>query len=277
MSRIRDLCIRSVFAALLGAAGLTAPAKAADLSVDVELVLAVDVSRSMDASEQALQRQGYIDALRHPEVIAAIRSGLHGRIALTYFEWSAPNAERIVVPWSLIDGADAADAVAARIGPAASSGRFGTSISSSLLFAASLFENNGFAGERRVIDVSGDGPNNVGLPVVPVRDAVLARDIVINGLPIVLRPGRSGFSPFDIADLDLYYRDCVVGGPGAFTVPVTATDQFETAIRRKLVLEIAATPPHRAGKPLVHLTAAADRRQADCLIGEAQRRNWMTR
>mgnify|MGYP001809711351 CR=1 FL=1 len=275
MSLIHRLWMRSVFAALIGAGGLVAPARAADLPVDVELVLAVDVSRSMDASEQALQRQGYINALRHPEVIAAIRSGLHGRIALTYFEWSAPNAERIIVPWSLIDDTGAADAVAARIGPAGISGRFGTSISSSLLFAASLFENNGFAGERLVIDVSGDGPNNVGLPVVPARDAVLGRGIVINGLPIVLRPGRSGFSAFDIADLDLYYRDCVVGGPGAFTVPVTATDQFETAIRRKLVLEIASIPPPRAETPLLH--RAADRRQADCLIGESQRRNWMTR
>ena len=277
MSLIRPAWFGALFFLALDALGLAAPARAADLPVDVELILAVDVSRSMDPREQALQRQGYIDALRHPEVIEAIRSGLHGRIALTYFEWSGPGAERIIVPWSLIDDVDTANAVAGMIGPAATSSRFGTSISSSLLFAASLFEGNGFAGERQVIDVSGDGPNNIGLPVVPARDAVLGRGIIINGLPIVLRPSRSGYNLFDIADLDLYYRDCVVGGPGAFTVPVTATDQFETAIRRKLVLEIATLPPSPTRAPLLRVADRSGTAGTDCLIGEAQRRNWMTR
>lgn len=257
------------------AAALLAPmagARAADLPVDVELALAVDVSRSMDASEQELQRRGYISALRHPEVIDAIRSGPNGRIAIIYFEWAGPGAERIIVPWSLIEDEESADAVAAAIAPSTTYGRFGTSISSSLAFAAGLFDDNGFAGERQVIDVSGDGPNNIGPPVVPARDAALERGIVINGLPIVLRPGRGSFGAFDIADLDGYYRDCVTGGPGSFTIPVTSTDQFETAIRQKLVQEIAMARP-----PLLRIAAPDGGKPADCMIGEAQRGNWMRR
>ncbi|SHF17494.1 Protein of unknown function [Kaistia soli DSM 19436] len=267
------LCLIAGLSALLATSVM--PAQAADLPVDVELVLAVDVSRSMDAGERAIQRQGYRDALRHPDVIRAIRSGLNGRIALTYFEWSGPGSENVVVPWSLVEDEEGADAFSAAIGPSQASGRFGTSISSSLLFAASLFMDNGFAGERQVIDVSGDGPNNVGGPVVPARDAVLARGIVINGLPIVLRPG--GYSAFDIADLDGYYRDCVVGGPGAFTIPVTSSDQFETAIRRKLIQEIAEYWGPSKGPPLIRVADSAARDTADCLIGEARRNNWMSR
>ncbi|MBZ9936383.1 DUF1194 domain-containing protein [Mesorhizobium sp. BR1-1-16] len=273
MNPVRSpLCLAFGLSALLAVAQ---PAQAADLPVDVELVLAVDVSRSMDAGERAIQRQGYRDALRHPDVVRAIRSGLYGRIALTYFEWSGPGAEHVIVPWSLMEDEESAEAVAASIVPSQVSGRFGTSISSSLLFGASLFVDNGFAGERQVIDVSGDGPNNVGEPVVPAREAVLARGIVINGLPIVLRPG--GYGGFDIPDLDGYYRDCVVGGPGAFTIPVTSTDQFETAIRRKLIQEIAEPRGRPGTPPLIRVASGAAPGGADCLIGEARRNNWMSR
>lgn len=258
---------------LLLALAFAPSARAAEEAVDVELVLAVDVSRSMDVGERDLQRQGYRDALRHPDVIGAIRSGLHGRIALTYVEWSGPGSESVVVPWRLVADEASAAGLAAEIGPADPAGRFGTSISSVLIFAAALFENNGFAGERLVIDVSGDGPNNSGYPVEPARDAVIARGIVVNGLPIVLRPGGGGgFRGFDIADLDLYYRDCVVGGPGAFTIPVTSTDEFETAIRRKLIQEIAAAKPR-----LMAASARTVAGASDCLIGEKMRQNWMGR
>ncbi|WP_018183656.1 DUF1194 domain-containing protein [Kaistia granuli] len=245
-----------------------------DLPVDLELVLAVDVSRSMDADEQALQRLGYIAALRHPDVIAAIQSGPLGRIAITYFEWSGANAQRIVVPWSVIEDGEGADAVAAQISPGEVYGRYGTSISSSLAFGASLFDGNGLAGARRTIDISGDGPNNMGPPVTPIRDAVIARGITINGLAITLRnPGeRSGSSIFDIDNLDAYYRDCVVGGVGAFTVAVTAVEQFEEAIRRKLVTEIAVQPPT--------ILPVVDRQElpvTDCLIGESNTKPRLSR
>jgi hypothetical protein len=236
-----------------------------DLPVDLELVLAVDGSRSMDPDEQLLQRQGYIAALRHPEVIAAIQSGPLGRIAITYFEWSGVNSQRIIVPWNLIEDFESADAVAEQIRPGEVYGRYGTSISASLAFGAALFDNNGYDGARRAIDVSGDGPNNMGPPVVPVRNAVIARGIVINGLAITLRNPRqdTGTGYFDIDNLDAYYRDCVIGGVGAFTIAVTAVEQFEAAIRRKLVTEIAASEPR-----IISVVEQETLPETNCMIGE---------
>jgi hypothetical protein len=245
------------------------PAAAQGQEVDLELVLAVDVSRSMDSGEQRIQREGYISAIKHPEVIAAIKSGLIGRIAVTYVEWAGPGSQQVIVPWTAIDGLDSAEAFSRRIEPGLVLGRFGTSISSSLSFSAALFEDNGFSGMRRVIDVSGDGPNNIGPPVLPAREAVLAQGITINGLPIVLE--RNGRDPFGVPDLNAYYRDCVVGGPGAFTLAVTAMDQFETAVRRKLIQEIAAAEPR------AQLAAEEEADSvSDCLIGEKLRgrRGW---
>jgi hypothetical protein len=254
--------IAAVFVAWLVGAG--DPVHARDVPVDIELVLAVDVSRSMDAREQQVQREGYIEAIRHPEVIAAIKSGLRGRIAVTYFEWAGPSSQQIVVPWTMIDDEASANAFARRIEPGLVLGRFGTSISSSLNFASGLFEGNGYESERRVIDVSGDGPNNIGPPVEPARDRAVAGGITINGLPIMLP--RSAVDPYGIDDLNAYYRDCVVGGVGAFTLTVTAEDQFETAIRRKLIQEIAEKPAH------VILTADPQpSASGDCLVGERLR------
>jgi hypothetical protein len=254
--------IAAIFVAWLIGAGDSA--RAQDVAVDIELVLAVDVSRSMDAREQQVQRQGYIAAIRHPEVIAAIKSGLLGRIAVTYFEWAGPSSQQIVVPWMMIDDETSAEAFARRIEPGLVLGRFGTSISSSLNFASGLFNGNGFEGGRRVIDVYGDGPNNIGPPVAPARDRAVAGGITINGLPIMLP--RTGVDPYSIDDLNAYYRDCVVGGIGAFTLTVTAEDQFETAIRRKLIQEIAETP--------ARVILAADPQPSlsgDCLVGERLR------
>jgi hypothetical protein len=247
-------------------------AVAADVPVDLELVLAVDVSRSMDAGEQRVQREGYINGIRHPEVVAAILSGPTGRIALTYLEWAGPSSQQVVVPWTLVDSAAAAEVFARRIEPGLVLGRFGTSISSSLVFSATQFDGNGFAGARRVIDVSGDGPNNIGPPVIPARDSVLARGITINGLPIML---SRVIDAYGIGDLDAYYRDCVVGGAGAFTLAVTAADQFEGAIRRKLIQEIALRAPAIAESRIV-LAAGEDEfatsgTGTDCLIGEKRR------
>jgi len=256
---------RTLLAAVLLTASSAGAAHARDIPVDLELVLAVDGSRSMDSEEQRLQREGYIAALRHPEVIAAIQSGPVGRIAVTYFEWSGVSSQRVVVPWSLIEDAESADAVAEQIQPGEFYGRYGTSISASLAFGATLFDNNGYEGDRRAIDVSGDGPNNMGPPVTPIRDAVVARGIVINGLAITLRDPRRdvGTSYFDIDNLDAYYRDCVIGGVGAFTISVTAVEQFESAIRRKLVTEIADSRPR--------VLPVAEREtlpKADCMVGE---------
>ncbi|MFQ5970965.1 MAG: DUF1194 domain-containing protein [Alphaproteobacteria bacterium] len=230
--------------------------------VDVELVLAVDVSRSMDVDEQRLQREGYIAAFRHREVLDAIVSGIYGRIAVTYVEWAGAELQKVVVPWTVVDSPAKAELFARRL-EAPPLGRLRrTSISGAVSFATRLLEGNGYEGLRRVIDVSGDGPNNAGVPVASARDAAVAAGIVINGLPILIKPRqRAGF--FDIDHLDMYFEDCVIGGPGAFTVPVADRTELATAIRRKLVLEIAGRAPH-----LIPASAGEPAPRMDCLIGE---------
>ena len=234
--------------------------RAADVEVDLELVLAVDVSRSMSIEELAIQRRGYAEALTSPQVVAAITGGMLGRVAVTYVEWAGEYSQRVLVPWRLLsDEADAA-AMADEIRSATTPGLRRTSISGLMLFAADSFEDNGFNGLRRVIDISGDGPNNQGRPVLRARDVVLARGITINGLPLMTSDALS--SLWGLPDLDLYYTDCVIGGPGAFVIPVHGWSQFADAVRRKMVLEIAAGPV--ALQPL----PVSGRPAYDCLIGE---------
>jgi hypothetical protein len=244
-------------------------ASAQAVDVDLELVLAVDVSRSMDFEEQRLQRDGYVAAFQHPEVLQAIASGPLGRIAVTYVEWAGPAYQTVVVPWTILSGPDDALAFSKRLDGGEVMRERGTSISSSLFFTAQLFESSGVRGVRQAIDVSGDGPNNMGPPVIPTRDRVVAEGITINGLPIMLRPG-GGFGPYGIADLDIYYEDCVIGGPGAFMITVDDVAQFPEAIRRKLVLEIAGIEP----EPKLIPAAFVAEPRIDCLIGEKSRGRW---
>jgi hypothetical protein len=235
--------------------------------VDVEVVLAVDVSYSMDPEEQALQREGYMAAVTSREFLQALRQGMHGRIALTYFEWAGMHHQQIIVPWRVIDGPETADGFAADIGRARYTRASRTSISGALLFAAPLFEGSGYRGVRRVIDVSGDGVNNNGPLVTVTRDEVLAKGITINGLPILLK--RPNASTLDIDQLDVYYEDCVIGGPGAFVIPIKERNQFKEAIRTKLVLEIAGRQPEHRVVP-----ASAAQPRVSCTIGE---RLWQER
>lgn len=209
--------------------------------VDVELVLAVDVSRSMDAGELRLQRDGYAAALRDPSVIAAIESGFYGRIALTYFEWGGDTEQRIVIPWRVIDGRAHAAAAATLLANWHAPPMGDTSISAALLFADRLLRDNGLAGTRRVIDVSGDGANNWGPPIVAARDAVLRDGLTINGLPITLHPGGPGGMPAPL--LTIYYEDCVTGGPDAFVLSVRSPALLAETIRRKMVQEISQAGP----------------------------------
>jgi len=242
------------------AAGPDAFVAAAPVAVDLELVLAVDVSRSIDAEEAALQRAGYVEAIRHPDFVRAIRTGVNGRIALTYFEWAGQVRQETLVPWQVIDSEESAAAFAGRIGDGAHGGFRGTSISSALIFATGLIGAAQFAEERRVIDVSGDGPNNIGSPVEAARDMAISADIVVNGLPILVRPSPT------YPHLDRYYADCVIGGPGAFMLPVYDMSEFATAIRRKLILEVSgATPP-------AQVIPVANEEPVDCLKGERDRR-----
>lgn len=254
----------SLAAAALG--GLTAAASAEP--VDVELVLAVDVSLSMSPAELDIQRKGYAAALTDPKVLEAIEGGAYGRIAVTYFEWAGNAMQKVIVPWTVVASAADAEAVAAQLQamPPASARR--TSISGALEFAADLMAESPFESQKRVIDISGDGPNNQGAPVTGARDAVVAQGIVINGLPLMTNGGR--MSVFDVANLDRYYADCVVGGPGSFTVPVTDWAQFPEAIRRKLVLELAGgpaplEPASLQSAPVIFAQAGSG---VDCLLGE---------
>jgi len=278
MRRRDALLVFGVGLCVLGAfgAGLAAP-RLADLpgkvppgatAVDVELVLSTDISYSMDYDELKLQRDGYVEAIQSGEFLNALKQGMHGKIAVTLVEWAGASDQRVVVPWRLIEGPESARAVAAEMAAAPVRRAFRTSISGALIFSTKLFEGNGFAGIRRVIDVSGDGTNNQGPLVAPTRDEVIAKGIVINGLPIMLKEPQP--NSIDIKDLDIYYEDCVIGGPGAFVVPMREMDKFKDAIRTKLVLEVAGREPERRVIP-----AAASAPRISCTIGEQMwQRRW---
>lgn len=256
-----------VAAAAFAIAALAAPhPRFADRSpnavpVDVELVLAVDISYSMDPEEQALQREGYIQALTSREFLSALREGGNGKIAVTYFEWAGANDQRVVVPWRVIDGPESADSFAAEIANAPYRRASRTSISGAIQFGRALFENSGYRGLRRVIDVSGDGANNAGPLVAITRDETIAAGITINGLPIMLK--RNNFGYVDAEPLDVYYEDCVIGGTGAFVIPIRERSEFVKATKTKLILEIAGLQP----EPRV-IPASAQKPRISCTIGE---------
>jgi hypothetical protein len=238
--------------ALALAAGVAAPTlRFADkgpnaIPVDTELVIAVDVSNSMDPEEQELQREGYITGLTSREFMSAVRGGSHGKVAITYFEWAGLYDQKIVMPWRVIDGPESADAVANEIARAAYRRAPRTSIFGALQFGRPQFDSSGYNGLRRVIDVSGDGVNNMGPPVTLMRDEVLAAGISINGLPIMLkRQVGYGMWEMQFENLDVYYEDCVIGGPGSFVIPIKERAQFKEATRQKLVLEIAGRQPEQ--------------------------------
>jgi hypothetical protein len=239
------------------------------VSVDVELVLAVDISYSMDPEEQELQREGYITAITSREFMQALRGGMHGKVAVTYFEWAGPFEQKIVVPWRLIDGPETADAFASDIARAPFRRASRTSISGAVNFGKLLFDASGYRGIRRVIDVSGDGANNSGPLVTLARDDAVAAGITINGLPIMLK--RPNSFTMDLENLDIYFEDCVIGGPGAFVIPIRRRDQFKEATRTKLVLEIASRRPGER-----HLVPVQGRSQRiSCTIGEQMwRERW---
>ncbi|MEX0956109.1 MAG: DUF1194 domain-containing protein [Rhizobiaceae bacterium] len=216
-----------------------APASAQEV-VDIELILAVDVSLSMSHDELRIQRDGYVAAITHDQVINAIRDGIHGKIAISYFEWAGDQSHYVIVPWTVIASREDAERVAAQITASPPNSARRTSISGGLRFAYDLFAESTFRGLKRVVDVSGDGPNNQGEWVDVVRDDIVSRGIIINGLPLMTDGGL--MSTFGVPDLDLYYTHCVIGGPGAFVVPVNDWSHFPEAVRRKLVLEIAGIP-----------------------------------
>ncbi len=230
-------------------------------SVDVELIIAVDVSYSMDMDELAVQREGYAQAIVSKEFLQALKTGPHGKVAITYFEWAASNDQKIIIPWRVIDGPETADAVAEEIMKTPIRRASRTSISGAIYFAMPLFDEDPYRGLRRVIDISGDGPNNNGAPVTPARDEALSKGIVINGLPIMVK--EPSYSTMDIDNLDWYYEDCVIGGPGSFVVPIKDREKFKEAIRTKLTQEVASRSPDRQVVPV-----AAKEPRVSCMVGE---------
>jgi hypothetical protein len=238
-----------------------ADTKQAEAVVDVELILAVDVSYSMDMDELAVQREGYARAIVSKDFLQALKTGPNGKIAITYFEWAASNDQKVVIPWRVIDGPESADAVAAEIMSTPVRRASRTSISGAINYAMPLFEQNQYKGIRRVIDISGDGPNNNGGPVTVARDTALEKGIIINGLPIMMK--EPTFSTMDIEHLDYYYEDCVIGGPGSFVVPIKDREKFSEAIHTKLVLEVAGRTPDHEVVPV-----ASSQPRVPCLIGE---------
>ncbi len=244
-----------------------AQAVPAQTKVDLELVLAVDTSRSMDHDELTLQREGYAAALEHPAVTSALSMGELGKTAIMYFEWGGPGWHRILVPWTVVETPEDAAAIAAILRAKPIAGQRGTSISDAIEQAATRIEANDFEGARKVIDISGDGPNNQGRPVTEVRDEVAALGIEVNGLPLMVKePGGS----YSIPDLDIYYETCVITGQSAFVIPIFEMSRLVASIRQKLVLEISGLP----GPPNTRLRRASS--ATDCLIGEKlrSRRLW---
>ncbi|UVO27575.1 DUF1194 domain-containing protein [Bradyrhizobium arachidis] len=230
-------------------------------SVNVELVIAVDVSYSMDMDELAVQREGYAQAIVSKDFLQALSAVPGSKVAVTYFEWSMSGDDKIIIPWRVIDGPESADAVAAEIMKTPVRRGSSTSISGAINFALQLFEENPYRGLRRVIDISGDGPNNDGAPVTGARDAALEKGIIINGLPIMVK--EPSLSTTDIENLDLYYEDCVIGGPGAFIITIKDREKFQEAIRTKLVREVAGLTSESGIVP-----AAEKEPRVPCLIGE---------
>jgi hypothetical protein len=255
------LAVLTFLTAILAGLAWVPPAQAAT-EVDIALVLAVDISNSMDREEQELQREGFVAAFRSPHVHDAIAGGALGRIAVVYMEWAANFRRHVVVPWTVIESPADAAAFAGRLEEASIQRGPRTSISGAIDFGVELLQGSGVEAVRQVIDVSGDGANNQGRPVTQAREEALARGITINGLPIMLKRPTSHW---DVADLDIYYRDCVIGGPGAFIVPVRERHQFAEAIRIKIIREIAGLP-----EPLIKPAQAQAR--TNCFAGEV--RDW---
>ncbi len=234
--------------ALIAALLLSPAAARAQEPVDVALVLLADASGSIDPDELRLQREGYAEALASPEVLNAIRTNAHQKIAVAFVEWGAPESQDIVAGWTVIAGEADARAFGRRIVDAPRRTYGYNSISNAIGVALRLFDGMPVAPERQVIDVSGDGPNIGGRPIHAARDEAVARGITINALAIRNRGSSVAWSTQRTGlPLEDYYRDNVIGGPGAFVVPAEDRASLLQALRTKLVLEIARSDPARRG------------------------------
>jgi hypothetical protein len=229
----------------------TAPLARAAEEVDLLLVLAADVSRSVDMRKFQLQREGYAAAIADQRVLEAISSGRHRRIALCFVEWSGVSAQKLVVDWTIIDGPEAARRFGDQLLELPRSFAERTSISGGIDFAMQLLESAPYEAARRTIDVSGDGTHNSGRDVTLARDDALAKGVTINGL-VILSERPMAWNPEHTnppGGLEHYFRRYVIGGPGAFVLAAEDFNSFGQAIIKKLIAEIAEAPPQTAVQP----------------------------
>lgn len=239
--------------------------------VDLELVLAVDVSGSVDDEEAILQRRGYVEAFQDEMIIDAIKRGPYGAIAVTYIEWAGEQYQNTIVDWTRISNTAEAEEFADQLAFAPIAVNVWTSISTIITEGTRRIRQNGYDGRRKVIDVSGDGANNDGILVNVARDRAIAQGITINGLPII-NDRLSRYGRPQIPNLDYYYTDCVVGGPGAFIIVANGFFDYARAVRQKLILEIAGLVPQEKPKPLLQ-HARTDIRPP-CIVGESLRQDY---
>jgi hypothetical protein len=238
--------MRLMLLTCLAAFGLAAPVAAEQ--VDLELVLMADASGSIDAGEIRFQRQGYADALASEYVLWAIRDGLHGKIAITYVEWADQFSQAVVVPWTVVSSADDVRRFSEALlkAPREASGR--NAIGSAIDAGERLITGNDHEGIRKVIDFSGDSANSWnGIPIAAARESAIAKGITINGLAILCRDCSSG-RPVSY-DLEKAFEETIIGGSNAFVVTASGPDEFRSAVKRKLVLEIAGRPVNKKPSP----------------------------
>lgn len=235
--------------ALLGslAAATVSTTARAETPVDLQLVLAVDVSRSIDEVEAELQRRGYIEALTNDRIIDAILSGENRRIAICYTEWAGTHYQVVVLDWAVIDSAGAARRFAEKLAEAPRQSQSWTAVGAALAHAGQRFENSGYVSKRRVIDISGDGRTNDGPPAELVRDRLVTQGIVVNGLPVMMNRTNFGRPP-DLT-LDKYYEENVIGGAGSFMIVADNFDHFGRSVRTKLVREISGVDGPKRSTP----------------------------
>ena len=227
--------MRRIVAVLLLVFGVGAAP--AGQEVDLALVIATDVSYSVDPDEARFQREGAMAAFLNPDVVKAIQAGPLGRIAVAYIDFASIGSDKVIADWHVVSDKASADAFADVLAGKPTTRGVWTSITSGLLKAEQMLDTSGYRAMRRVIDVSGDGPNNDGPMIERVREKITGKGISINGLPIMTEADK--FDPYYLPDLDKYYSGCVVGGPGAFIQVAHGFEDLARAVRRKLILEIS--------------------------------------
>jgi Protein of unknown function (DUF1194) len=234
--------MRMITALLIGLIPAMQAAAQDMIEVDLELVLAVDISYSVDEDEARRQREGYVAALAHPDVISAIEGGPLGRIAVTYVEWADSRFQRAAADWTVIASEEDALGFAATVAAAPLERGHYTAIGAAIADSVRRIETNQYQGYRRLIDISGDGPQNQGMPLEEARALADEARIIVNGLPVITdQPGR-WVRPVEV-NLDAYFEENVITGPGAFVLAARTAEEFRTAILRKMTLEIAGAAP----------------------------------